>query len=348
MENELVSINNESMLLSIHRYSEMERVTFETAAVLNNGRWEIPKSGGAEKLEPGLTVNFGEDIIKLSPKKLKQKRLQELRDEGDFDTMIEDKLGGGGEEGGEGGGEGDEEGEEEDDRLGRTLETMEKCDSYSAKNGRGYVDEVKNVMWRLNLFNILDGSVVQAALPEEEMLRVADKKSAKLQRSYTGNKNNKGGTIVHRQGIRVMCGTVLYNTMASVMLSEGGEDGSVNIDLNVNVKVEKGKSFNFNCRNFVQLTKRLTTYEARERLKIGGCAPARDMSWWADKKRGDTVWRKLLASLVLLPGAVIEEKVKEEVKIVTSKKEKKKAEKERKLQKVSATRNIHIHIHIHY
>jgi len=104
MENELVSINNESMLLSIHRYSEMERVTFETAAVLNNGRWEIPKSGGAEKLEPGLTVNFGEDIIKLSPKKLKQKRLQELRDEGDFDTMSEDKLGGGGGGGGEGGG----------------------------------------------------------------------------------------------------------------------------------------------------------------------------------------------------------------------------------------------------
>ena len=72
ISNESVNIENSPhpLLLSVHRLETQRREYYETAAVLVNGRWEIPASGGSEHLEPGLSVNMSDDILKLSPKKL--------------------------------------------------------------------------------------------------------------------------------------------------------------------------------------------------------------------------------------------------------------------------------------
>ena len=291
MQNEAVVINGEYMLLSIHRMVLMEREYFETAAVMVNGRWQVPDTGGSEGLEPGLMVNYGDDIIKLNPKKLRKKELEELREQGDFDTMIADKI------------RGDEEEEADevvDERTGRTLESMKNCDSYTAKSGKGYEDKVKSVVWRVSLFGAIDGATRSACVTESEMLKVANKRAKKLERSYAGAKEK--GVIVHRQGKRLLCGTTMYSAFVTVSLRRPGEDGRLMIDLNVKIKAQQNKSTGVEKRTLICLVKRLTTYEARERLKMGGCAPARDFDWWAEGARGQDVWRKLIGMLILLGG----------------------------------------------
>ena len=93
--------------------------------------------------------------------------------------------------------------------------------------------------------------------------------------------------------------------------------------MSVKLKVEQKKLIGADKRTLIPLIKRLTTIEARERLKMGGCAPARDYEWWADSKRGP-VWRDLLSMLNLFPKERSVEDVMNEEKPNPSKKGSKK------------------------
>ena len=140
ISNEAVSIegSDHPLLLSIHRLQSKTREYYKTAAVLVNGRWEIPASGGSEQLEPGLSVNLNDDILKLSPKKMAEREVKKKEsEEGLFGKSFEEA-------------ETVVEGEEMDSSVlpGSTLETMKLLDSWSAATGKAFVDKVDKTEWR--------------------------------------------------------------------------------------------------------------------------------------------------------------------------------------------------------
>ena len=125
----------------IHRFTKLSRVYYETAALLTNGRWDVPKGGGSEGLEEGCSVNVGT-------------KLSDLRGEAERGAGA---------------------------RPGEVLETVEGLDSWCQVRGRAFEDIPEAVYWRISVLDQCNGDTGVVAVKEDrikEALRTQAKGAA--------------------------------------------------------------------------------------------------------------------------------------------------------------------------
>ena len=195
------------------------------------------------------------------------------------------------------------------DRIGATLETMKHLDSWSAATGKAFVDLPSTTKWRFSLFDPKNGNMATTELEESVVLSRVEQYAAKMKLQYTSAAPTASTkNIIHRQGARLLCDKRFYTAFVTVMVTPGpANSNSLYIDLTATVKMPRetreGGGFNRTQSKdpgLVKLTKRISTYEARERLNMSSFAPALDLGWWQDPKRGE-MWRNLIELLVLVP-----------------------------------------------
>ena len=295
------------ILVSIHRFETKRRSYYETAALLVNGRWEIPKSGGAEKLEPGFSVNRDDDIVKLSPKKFQAKNNEQ---NGFFSEGFDEQT---------------------PHREGETLESMEHLDGWCASNGKAFEDVAANTQWRISFFDQHNGEFKTVVLDEKLVLMHHKEHARKQKLKYDVTRSTRpvAPIITHRQGARLHCKDKHFATLFSVSIMPGdGQDKNVYVDITATVKVtKKKKELEKDARTIYKLTKRINTIECRERLHMSSFAPARDVEWWRDPARAANVWRPLLERMILLPEAPPADDGNEETPLKKKRKGKKSAAK---------------------
>jgi hypothetical protein len=282
------------VLLSISRLTTHKRVYYETAAVLINGRWEIPASGGSEKLVPGVSVNRSDDIVKLSPKKYKAKESgEQFFSDSPPNSPVK--------------------------RKGETLETMEALDSWCSINGKSYQDVTDAVKWRISIFDKENGELKNVVLDEQLLLMYLKEVRRKNNLKYDTTRTNAPAksNIVHKQGKRINCLTKYYSALMTVSVVEGdGKDNNLYIDINATVHVKRKKkkiqdNNDDGNKQIFMFKKRINTIECRERLSMTTFAPSKDIQWWSHPNRSIDVWRPLLDTMILLPDAPTDE---EEIK----------------------------------
>ncbi|GMH51543.1 hypothetical protein TL16_g01034 [Triparma laevis f. inornata] len=271
ISNESVAIENSPhpLLLSVHRLETQMREYYETAAVLVNGRWEIPASGGSEHLEPGLSVNMSDDILKLSPKKLADRDKKE-NSEGFFGQSFDENI------------DAVKTANPADvsnpERTGSTLESMKHLDAWSAASAKAFVDLPSTTKWRFSLFDPKNGNIATTQLEESVVLSRIEQYAAKVKLQYTkADPSASTANIIHRQGSRLLCDKRFYTTMVTVMVTPGpANSNSLYIDLTATVKMPR-------------VTKEGGSFD-RTQSKDSGL----------DGKRNE-MWRDLIEQLVLVP-----------------------------------------------
>ena len=252
-----------SLRLTISRMETKVRSYYDTAAVLMNGRWEVPVGGGSEGLEVGRCVNVGEDTLMLNEAKWEKKLLM---DKGEWEE--EEK-----EEGGEGGGG-------EAKRTGETVETLEGVDAWPAARGRGFEDVVDKTTWRIEVRDERNGDTKTVGIKEHVIMEVVERAEKKKKIKFDRKKGEGGdGMVCHRQGKRLLCGHKSYSGMVTIRLKEGGEwDENIYVEVRVDVKL-RGESAESGVidrggkgagkERLKRVTKTITGVEARERVKLG-------------------------------------------------------------------------------
>jgi hypothetical protein len=269
------------LMVSVSRLETMARNYYETAAVLTNGRWEVPMGGGSEGLEVGRCVNFGEDTIMLNEAKWEKKQREEAGEEDEEEE----------EEG--------EKGEKKEVRIGEIVETLNEVDAWPAARGRGFEDLVDKRTWRVEVRDERNGDAMTVGVDEDTIIKVIEKAEKKKKLKFD-SKKGKGvdGMVCHRQGKRMLCGKKTYSCMVTVRLKEGGEwDDNIYIDVRVDVKRKEGLQ---------RVNMVITGVEGRERVGLGGVAPAADLGWWSRPEREFDVWRPLVEDLLLVPQRIEE------------------------------------------
>ncbi len=322
VENEPVQVpgSSRTTLLSIHRMTTKRREYYETAAVLINGRWEIPKSGGSEKLEPGKSVNVSDDIVKLSPKKYEAKH--SLNPSGSSAPFF-----------------GDDYPSIPSTRPGEILESMNELDAWAAASGKSFTDLDNPSIWRISLLDNINGEMKSVSVPEQILLERCASHAKKMQLKYDTTKSASPPKIVHRQGARLPCGAKTFAALISVAVYPSPnptQDKAIYIDITASVKVPKPETDSqlaffdrsgSGMPDRVVLKKKLNTYECRERLHISAFAPASDLAWWSDSSRSEDVWRPLIQKIITIPHKAEVEPTPSATMTPKPKKEKKKKKK---------------------
>jgi hypothetical protein len=291
IENEEVLLKGAAnpVLVSVHRMVTKRREYFETAAVLINGRWEIPKSGGPEHLQPGLSVNKSDDIVKLSPKKFEAKHGEETgffsegeaapprvhRERVPYSPPPSNPPG-----------FVPPPPDDPNARAGETLESMETLDSWCATRGKGFDDVPDSVSWRISIFDKNNGRYKSVVLSEAAVLTRHTQHASKKALKYDVTRSTKPPpppVITHRQGTRLHCKHKVFPALVTVSVTPGdGQDKSLYVEITATVKVAKKKKDDLNvmgmdrsvsnneedARSIITLKKRMNTIEARERLNM--------------------------------------------------------------------------------
>ena len=148
-------------------------------------------------------------------------------------------------------------------------------------------------------------TVISEAVVMERSGRHKTKMSLQYDTSAAGKKTAEVG-IIHRQGCRLLCDKKMYTALVTVTVYEGGSnDNTIYAEISATVKLPKAAKENSlggfdrttsSKPGVVTLKKKVTTYEARERLGLGAFAPALDLAWWQDNRR-EEMWRELIGQL---------------------------------------------------